>query len=142
MSGITKIILDRIHMRLKLRFLTSSGKWPLTTSKTKVHVWELLKTVFRQKLIKHVAGETWEPSRKMRWTSCCRQLPLIFMLDLYGASYGCFTGTDYIILYQSRSIMLYNSRLYHIISSYIVLYHITSDSIRLYQVWRFVRKGV
>ena len=57
-------------------------------------LFDFLKTVFRQKLIKNDAGVALDPSRKMRLEKCCRQRPESIRNDLYGESYGNFTETD------------------------------------------------
>ena len=55
---------------------------------------DFLKIVFRQKLIKHDAGEAWDPTRKMRLEKLVLKVPESMRSDQYGSSYGNFTETD------------------------------------------------
>ena len=60
-----------------------------------IRIWsDIFETVNLQGLIKNDAGEARVPSRKMRLDKCCRNLPELLSLDLYGASYDNFTETD------------------------------------------------
>ena len=52
-----------------------------------------LNTVNRQQLIKHVAREAQDPSRKMRLEKSVLNHNLKSIYDLYGASCGRFTET-------------------------------------------------
>ena len=50
--------------------------------------------VFRQKLIKNVAGEAWDLAETIRTVPGINPALISSKADLYGASYVRFTGTD------------------------------------------------